>query len=595
MSVRQASSILFPCATLFRAEQLKTLRACKDILISSDALILRPFRTIPSSAKTAVPSEQLKTLLSCKDILIRSDALIFAQFRTFSSSAKKAATWEQKRARKLRLLFDNIAGRLGIKHWEEWYRVTPEEFRDLGVRRYLLDHCGSPAKSLIGAYPEIPWDLSKFDRQPQGYWAVAANQRKFLEDLANTLAITEWKQWYDIRKTTVLEHGGKKILDQHGGSHTKAIMSAFPELPWVVWRFAHTSPSIELWSSQKNRRDYLDYVAQQLRISRWEDWYRVTQSDINAIGGASIIRYFGNDHVKMLQNVYPERSWDVAKFEAKEEGFWTDVANQKTFLERSAKKLNVQKMEDWYKVKTMDLAELGGTALMNMFNFSTIKLLQNVYPDFPWVIWRFEKVPSGYWTERAHQREFFDHLAKEFHIRTFDDWYEIKLEDIKKNGGVTILRLHQESLQNALSAIYPEHKWDWTNYKFGKVIGKSQARLFKVVQNVLFPGVADIHSNHSLHIHFAESKREMEMDIWIPSVRIGFEYHGQQHYQELSYMDSGEGRYKLDEEKREACKANGIRFIEVPYWWNGTPSHLYKIIGDQHPELPDQIRQNAVQ
>lgn len=79
----------------------------------------------------------------------------------------------------------------------------------------------------------------------------------------------------------------------------------------------------------------------------------------------------------------------------------------------------------------------------------------------------------------------------------------------------------------------------------------------------------------------------MELDIFIPSLKLGFEYHGAQHYQ-LSerFSDvSMEERRRKDDEKKLACKKAGITLIEVPYYWNGTREALIEMIRNENPEL----------
>lgn len=59
---------------------------------------------------------------------------------------------------------------------------------------------------------------------------------------------------------------------------------------------------------------------------------------------------------------------------------------------------------------------------------------------------------------------------------------------------------------------------------------------------------------------------KQSLDVYIPSVKVGIEYQGLQHYEPVDYF-GGEESYKgvveRDNRKRELCKANGIKLI---YW-----------------------------
>ena len=61
------------------------------------------------------------------------------------------------------------------------------------------------------------------------------------------------------------------------------------------------------------------------------------------------------------------------------------------------------------------------------------------------------------------------------------------------------------------------------------------------------------------------------LDIYVPSLRVAFEYQGEQHYEPISIFGGEEGlmsRQRQDQRKRELCKVNGVILIE---WKFSTP------------------------
>ena len=58
------------------------------------------------------------------------------------------------------------------------------------------------------------------------------------------------------------------------------------------------------------------------------------------------------------------------------------------------------------------------------------------------------------------------------------------------------------------------------------------------------------------------------MDVFIPSISVGIEYQGVQHYKPIEYF-GGEEHFKHqqenDKKKRMLCKRNGVILIEWPY------------------------------
>src|SRR5690242_5610555 len=69
--------------------------------------------------------------------------------------------------------------------------------------------------------------------------------------------------------------------------------------------------------------------------------------------------------------------------------------------------------------------------------------------------------PAGNeWTLQL-QKTFFDRLGVQLGHKSMDDWYDITLDDISKNGHQGFLRRHYKNSPSlALRNIYPEHHWE---------------------------------------------------------------------------------------------------------------------------------------
>jgi len=101
--------------------------------------------------------------------------------------------------------------------------------------------------------------------------------------------------------------------------------------------------------------------------------------------------------------------------------------------------------------------------------------------------------------------------------------------------------------------------------EFGfKKIGEqwtSETLLYQIVEN-LFPSLV-------IHRHFRPSwLNKLELDIYIPSINLGFEYQGQQHYHAVTAWGGVEALIKLQERdtlKKEYCKSQGVELIIIDY------------------------------
>lgn len=69
---------------------------------------------------------------------------------------------------------------------------------------------------------------------------------------------------------------------------------------------------------------------------------------------------------------------------------------------------------------------------------------------------------------------------------------------------------------------------------------------------------------------FQECKynKTLPFDFYIPSMNLAIEYQGEQHYKSIKHF-GGEENFKIqqkrDQIKREYCKENHIRLLEIPY------------------------------
>jgi hypothetical protein len=82
------------------------------------------------------------------------------------------------------------------------------------------------------------------------------------------------------------------------------------------------------------------------------------------------------------------------------------------------------------------------------------------------------------------------------------------------------------------------------------------------------------------------SRKTMQLDIFIPSLSLAFEYQGIQHYKDVHTFGITASEYAIrDEQKRQQCKDLGITLIEVSYQWDGRKDTLLPLLLKLCPQI----------
>jgi hypothetical protein len=70
----------------------------------------------------------------------------------------------------------------------------------------------------------------------------------------------------------------------------------------------------------------------------------------------------------------------------------------------------------------------------------------------------------------------------------------------------------------------------------------------------------------------------LELDGYNEGMKLGIEYNGRQHYENIDYFHRSEKDFESQKErdhiKKELCKQNGIYLIIIPYWVKNTNSYI---------------------
>jgi hypothetical protein len=94
--------------------------------------------------------------------------------------------------------------------------------------------------------------------------------------------------------------GGGLLKAYYNGSVYHLLAKVHPDFDWLPWKFVHTPKGI--WRENTNSKKFLDWVAKQLGVQEYSDWYRVTLRVFNLIRYPKIKGCFGIGWRKFAQN-----------------------------------------------------------------------------------------------------------------------------------------------------------------------------------------------------------------------------------------------------------------------------------------------------
>ena len=476
--------------------------------------------------------------------------------------------WQTRRNRKRYLVW--LGENLGYHSHNDWYQVSQDTFSSHHGAGLLSQYYrGSPEKALRELFPRTDFKPWLFNRVERGYWRKKANVRAYLAWLAEGLGYKTLDDWYKVTQGDFVLHHGGGLLNQYGNSHIRLLEKAFPKHKWVPWLFV-AAPN-GFWQSEKNHTRYLEWLGRRLGYSKPDDWYEVTVEDFRNNGGHGLIRAYGS-YVHAVKAMFPRHEWCEWKFQ-NHRHFWDNADNRRRYMCWLGDTLGYRQPEDWYQVSLRQFRAHGGDAMLQLFyNSSPIKAVKEFLPDYDWNEWLFTKAPNDFWGDEKQRQRYFLWLATKQGFCKPEDWYQVTAQDFQENGGKMLL-VHYGGVSQCVMANIP---FAWQQEEFARE-KKMQKRLYRIVKEYHSDAVFD-HKHPDLR--FQASGRKMEIDVWIPSLRIGFEYQDESHFSSVLFGEEAFRTTKLrDAEKRRAARKHGLMIIEITCkQWKGDRAFIEKIV-----------------
>jgi hypothetical protein len=86
-----------------------------------------------------------------------------------------------------------------------------------------------------------------------------------------------------------------------------ALQVIYPDYEWDPSRFHKATAGY--WKDLDNQRQFFSKVAKELKIQTYEDWYKVSVSKFQEMGGGGILKENGHSLVKGKTRFYRKFYW----------------------------------------------------------------------------------------------------------------------------------------------------------------------------------------------------------------------------------------------------------------------------------------------
>ena len=117
-----------------------------------------------------------------------------------------------------------------------------------------------------------------------------------------------------------------------------------------------------------------------------------------------------------------------------------------------------------------------------------------------------------------------------------------------------------------------------------RFVSAPQRHLYKLLEE-LFHRDQILLDHYHKELRYDGTKAPVQLDIFIPSLNLAFEYQGEQHYSTHYLYGSPSIQQQRDQEKEMKCKEAGITLIHIPYWWDKQKSSLVATIRQYRSDL----------
>jgi hypothetical protein len=366
-----------------------------------------------------------------------------------------------------------------------------------GGSQLLALHGNSLLAALQAAYPEAAFDARvACARVPRGFWDSRRERERFVEEVAREHCVSTAADWAHVTAADVAEMGGSGLLGRYGNSLGRLLADVRPSslagaaLQDGALAFAaRPDRTAGYWLRPSHRRRFMEEAGLRLSAVTLAEWLRVRPRQLRQLrGGHSFLEHHGGSMLAALHAHFPAEDWAAEAFVGRvPDGYWRMREHRSAFLRHVMAKCGVEGLDDWRKVSSQDVVDLGGAGFLARYGNSLLAALQDLLPGMGHDAAKITALrcrsvaPDDYWLQQENLRSFFDGVKGSLGIEHERDWLRVSRSQLQELGCRSMLA--KMSLQQALALAYPTQRWEWMARQTG---GRKTQRLMRLQLGNLF-------------------------------------------------------------------------------------------------------------
>jgi len=409
------------------------------------------------------------------------------------------------------------------------------------------------------------WDLP---RLPHQFWNIKKNRTHFIEYVGRELSLQNIQDWYSVSAQKVIRLGGGSLLAHFYNNSVSKLITDTINYKWQIFKF-QVVPK-RYWTL-KNQIEYFEWVENRL-VSIPREWTLLTFSILRKNYGRSVLEASHNSSPsKFISALTPHLCWEVWDFYARGGSldYWGNTDHQKRYFEWLGVMLDYREDRDWYRIHYSDFVNNGGYFLLHLYG-NPASFVTRYAPSLK--VWKFEKsncLKKKDWRDRKLQWSIFNTLKEEYNIEQDSEWLNFSTQFMIRQRFKSLLFHFSNSPMRFISTFLDpnslkNHKKLVEQLQFfwhGEDVSSTEKFLSSFIGTRLFPGS---------HLYFRHRLlRLREVDIFLPSLAMAFEYQGEHHYIPIGKTEAFSTQKnikKQDVRKEYTCNVLGISLVKIPFW-----------------------------